>query len=736
MAKRNAVPLAIYAVLTWACAAWSQTTSEVEPSQAAPLWDTFSDTWVAADALGRQLPGHDEVGLPRADRTVGIFYFLWLGAHAGNGPYDVSKVLAEDPTAIEKRDSPLWGPLGAMHHWGEPLFGYYRTDDAYVLRKHAQMLADAGVDVVIFDVTNQWTYKSDYRALLRVFSEVRRDGGKTPHVAFLCPFWKPAKVVAELYQDLYEPGLDRDLWFRWEGKPLILADPALIADTAGTEEKNTPERLEAGHRLGQSFTADKPFDSVGGCFPTWRHPDSGVTLTLFRDGPQGEKIACRVFADVEDNAVRSLEFPEPLPPGAYYLEISEPKGVIGWWSHTDDVLPHGQAFADGRPGLGDRVLRVGLADEVASRLRKFFTFRKPQADYFRGPTGPDMWSWLEVYPQHVFKNARGEKEQMSVGVGQNAVDGRLGSMSEPGSRGRSFHRGAVDASPGAVLRGHNLAEQWERALKEDPRFIFVTGWNEWIASRFDQFAGVHRPVMFVDQFDQEHSRDIEPMNGGHGDNYYYQLAAFIRRYKGVRPRPAATARPITIDGRFDDWNEVAPEYRDTIGDPARRNHPGYGHAGPYVNTTGRNDLVAAKVSWDARNVYFYIRTRQAITPPSDPNWMMLLIDADHNSSTGWLGYDLIVNRLNVQTQTTTVERHQDTGSRWGSPVEISYRMTGNELELAVPRAVLGITQLPAVLDFKWADNIQQTGDAGDFTLNGDVGPNDRYNYRAVLESGE
>jgi hypothetical protein len=25
--------------------------------------------------------------------------------------------------------------------------------------------------------------------------------------------------------------------------------------------------------------------------------------------------------------------------------------------------------------------------------------------------------------------------------------------------------------------------------------------------------------MFVDQFDQEHSRDIEPMRGGHGDDY-------------------------------------------------------------------------------------------------------------------------------------------------------------------------------------------------------------------------
>jgi hypothetical protein len=130
-------------------------------------------------------------------------------------------------------DSPLWGPLHVPHHWGESLFGYYLTDDAYVLRKHAQMLSDAGVDFIVFDVTNQFTYKPYYMALLRVFSEVRAAGGKTPQVAFLCPFWEPAKVVRELYRDLYEPGLHRDLWFQWQGKPLILADPELIEEGEG-----------------------------------------------------------------------------------------------------------------------------------------------------------------------------------------------------------------------------------------------------------------------------------------------------------------------------------------------------------------------------------------------------------------------------------------------------------------------------------------------------------------------
>ncbi len=243
------------------------------PAAPRPVWDTFSDTWVATDALGRSLPAGAEAGLPRQHRTVGAFYFLWLYPSGGLGPFDITRILAQDPQAITNAASPLWGPMHHYHHWGEPIFGYYLSDDEAVLRKHAQMLTDAGVDVIIFDVTNQLTYPESWKTLCRVFDQIRREGGQTPQIAFLCPFWDPKKVARELWEQLYRPGLYPELWFRWEGKPLILADPA----------------------------------------------------------------------------------------------------------------------------------RTDLEPEVRDR----FTFRKPQPDYFVGPTGPDQWGWLEVYPQHVFTNAAG-----------------------------------------------------------------------------------------------------------------------------------------------------------------------------------------------------------------------------------------------------------------------------------------------------------------------------------------
>ncbi len=559
----------------------------------AKAWDTQPDTWVATDALGRKVSTQEQVGPPRRDKFVGIFYFLWMGQHGTDGPYDVSKILAEHPDAMKDPNSPPWGPMTRFHYWGEPLFGYYFSDDAWVLRKHAQMLADAGVDVIIFDVTNQATYKKVYMELCRVFSEVRRDGGRTPQIAFLTPFWDPPRVVEELYKDLYGPGLYKDLWFQWKGKPLILAD----------KEKVDPKYLD------------------------------------------------------------------------------------------------------------------------------FFTFRKPQPDYFRGPSGPNEWGWLEKYPQHVFYDENNKPEQMVVGIGQNGHDGRLSAFSVANTYGRSWHNGKKDERPGAVNLGLNVSEQWKRALEVDPEFIWITGWNEWIAMRFNEFAGEKEPVMFVDQFTQEYSRDIEPMVGGHTDSYYYQMVDYIRKFKGARPIPTAgPKKTIRIGKGFAGWQVVTPEYRDDIGDTMHRNHPGYGQT--YTNTTGRNDFVLMKVARDDRFVYFYARTLEPITPHTDPRWMMLFINSDCNCKTGWKGYDFVVNRRVVNAETTLLEVSKGEWN-WKQAAEIGYHVKGNELELAIPRKSLGFGDLrkPLRFDFKWADNMQNDGNILEFTMNGDVAPSGRFNYR-------
>ena len=734
-----------------------------------PAWDVYSDTWDAVDLLGRTLPTFEETGPPRADKQIGVFYFLWNGRHGDEGPYDVNKILAQDPDAMQKKDSPLWGRMYVPHHWGESVFHYYVGEDEGVLRKHAQMLGDAGVDVVIFDVTNQLTYPESYQALCKVFAEVRAAGNHAPQIAFLTPFWSPKKVVNELYRDFYSKGDYEDLWYRWNGKPLIMADPNLISEEAlETKRIAVPQQLTEGKQLQQMFSADKPFVSVGAAVPTWNTKDSAVAMMLYQkqyDETNGEDrmyvVRRQEFQNVADNGWLMLDLKKTFPPGDYMLVMNSPKGKVGWWqsedhpvfqgkkgadvTYIDSLTPHGTKYAHDEKNA-PFAIRIVPEDEQSQKIRDFFTFRKPQPDYFVGPTGPDQWGWLEVFPQHGFyvlgENGNQIIEQATVGTAQNAVDGKLGVLSNPRSHGRSFHNGKEPPSEEQDFTGRNFAEQWQRAFELDPKFVFVTGWNEWIMGRFDEtapFNGVG-VVSFVDQFNTEYSRDIEPMIGGHEDAYYYQFIAYNRLFKGTRPLPKVVPQAIAVDASFDDWADVSPEFRDTIGDPANRDERGWGKGTRYTNTTGRNDLVVAKVSYDAENAYFYVRTKDEITGAGEANWMMLYIDTDGEHDTGWLGYDLVVNRVqqavnaNAQVKQASTERNVDGKYEWTSLATVDCRVQGNELELVVPLKLLNEeSQLPDFIRFKWADNIQQTGEWADLTINGDVAPNDRYNYRAVFK---
>src|SRR6476620_7774483 len=110
--------------------------------------DTFADTWFATAGAGRRVPGFAECGGPRTNKWVGIFYWTWHVPQE-NGPNDNTRLIAASTNG-----SVAWPNNGAPHHWGEPELGYYLMTDPFVIRKHATMLVDAGVDVVLFDTTN------------------------------------------------------------------------------------------------------------------------------------------------------------------------------------------------------------------------------------------------------------------------------------------------------------------------------------------------------------------------------------------------------------------------------------------------------------------------------------------------------------------------------------------------------------------------------------------------------
>jgi len=570
-----------------------------------------SNQWAATDGLGRRLPVESEAGAPKKDKFIAIFYWTW---HQGDDDTtyhvkNISEIVRKYPEAMKDYHHPAWGTKQpGFFFWEQPLFGYYKTTDTWVLRKHAEMLADAGVDAVFFDCTNGTiTWQDSYEALLKTWDQAQKDGVKVPKIASMLPFGPSAHALVslrQLYHDLYQPGRYKNLWFFWKGKPCIMGYPDKLTDSA------------------------------------------------------------------EDRAIA-----------------------------------------------------------------EFFTFRPGQPDYVNGPRRNDQWGWLENYPQHGYvKGENGKFEQVTVGVAQNAcpaTKGHCSAFNLPGSFGRSFsQRNGFDPRPDGYLYGWNFQEQWDRAFEVDPELVFITGWNEYIAGQWlpkDSWTG--DPFSFVDQFDWNHSRDIEPNKGwgDKGDSYYLQLISNVRKFKGMEAPDKASAPKTIKIGKADQWADVLPDYNHYKGNTMHRDHRGR-YDQYYKNSTGRNDIVGAKVARDAEKIYFYAETAEKLTSPNDRNWMMLLIDTDRNKSTGWNGYDFIVNRVSPKGNKAIVEKNVAGRWEWETVAQTKFAVSNNKLELEIKREILNLAGKDIDIEFKWNDNMQENGNIMDFYVNGDTAPGGRFNF--------
>ena len=201
--------------------------------------DIYPDTWVATDAVGRTMPSYEEVGAVKNDqrRIVGIFYITWhtQGLAGLKSPYtaDVTKILEKDPNARLQADNPLW--TEGSYHYAEPEMGYFLSQDEWVIRKDISMLADAGVDVMIMDVTNAVRYWDEWDVIFKTMEKMKAEGNKVPKFCFWAFNGPVITVVQDLYERIYEKNQYPDLWFYWDGKPLLLYNGTPKYDANGQD---------------------------------------------------------------------------------------------------------------------------------------------------------------------------------------------------------------------------------------------------------------------------------------------------------------------------------------------------------------------------------------------------------------------------------------------------------------------------------------------------------------------
>lgn len=565
--------------------------------------DPMSDTWVTEDDLGRVVASADNVVTNNAigkKSKVGIFYYVWHGQH-GDEIKDVTKLLAKDPV------NPAWGNPGQPHWWGEPAMGYYKGGDPFIIAKHMQMLVDAGIDFLFFDMTNALIYSKNVLAVMKEIDRRRKLGLKAPQLA--CMFHSaPGTTLKKAYIGFYKhnPYNNNDIWFHWQGKPLALVD-------------------------------------------------------------------------ANDDEVKALP----------------------------------------------------------ASIRDYFTMRFSWA-WLNGKI-ENAWPWLENYPQQpgwtTGNDGNKETEQLTVCVAQHAHT----------KIGRSYHNkvepnfdkyGLCKETP----YGYNFAEQWKRAFEIHPPVLMITQWNEWIAGRFlvqneSDLSGT-RPgatprigeSMFIDEYNQEFSRDSEPSrNPLIRDNYYMQLISNMRKYKGARKIPVPTvSKEIDIDGSFAQWDNIDPKFIDEPGDVDFTSETAQQHGVDSVT----NDIVLCRVTKDINSLYFYAQTRADIagmTKATKSRHMSILINSDRMYNTGWYGYDYMISP--DDNMGMAVYAYNKETSAWVETAKAKYRIEGNQMMVAVDKAALELSG-DKTFDFKWVDNVlKSTTDILDFYASGECAPNGRFNYR-------
>ena len=506
---------------------------------------------------------------------------------------------------------PIGGPDFPTFYWAKPLFGYYRSTDPWVIRKHLGMLADAGVDFLFLDYTNGSVYDDELKTLLDVALELKREGVRVPRLTFFLnsePDWK----IEHLFKNWYSKPEYDSMWFRWNGRPLLMA---------ARPKNDAPFKDPTLIPAAQSFFTFRP---------TW----------------------------------------------AFHAQTDEP---TKWRFLHGFNAPIALSPDDGTPE------QIVVAKS----------------------TGGPIWDNLRD-------------------GGVSAVEGKT--------------HVEADYAPDWTLadRGRGLFFQsaWDKALKAAPPITLVTGWNEWTASVWDTPGVVmlgRKTVAgqghIVDEFNPQFNRDLEPMTGDYGDNYFWQFVANVRRLKGM-DAPQIVSPPRKISGKgFGSWKNVTPDFRDARHDTARRDFDAQVPNIHYLNTSARNDIESCKVARDAKTVWFYARTVAPLSAPVGSNWMLLFLDLDCNARTGWNGYDCVLSRSRNE-KWVSVERNIGGRFSWQKIGEAREKWRGNELEIAVPRSLLSLPKGAVKFDFKWADNaLSNNPNVMDFTSNGDVAPDLRFNYR-------
>ncbi len=366
-------------------------------------------------------------------------------------------------------------------------------------------------------------------------------------------------------------------------------------------------------------------------------------------------------------------------------------------------------------GKSTKPIIVSVPGELSDELNNYFDVRVSQFHQDSYPK-EDIWFYMEgKRPPSLCTDV------MNVSVAQmnncafgNAFKGPFGKNTDSFGRGYSS-KSPVNHKADAILCGDNFQEEWNHAIQIDPDMVFVTGWNEWFVQKIcytnPDGTYMYDVATFWDTFNTEYSRDVEMTKTptyvvgedgeyiaeGYGDNFYLQLAANIRRYKGIANSKDVFEAPssvsVDLSGPLSQWDAVTERYIAISTVKMKRSYRGYFKGTDYKQAEPDNFIKEVKVTYDKDNVYFLITTDENITAhqAGKTNWMNLFIGVEDFDAPAWENFQYVLNRNPVSNTETSIERFTIEDSyETESAGTVQYRVDGKTMQIAVPRSTIGI----------------------------------------------
>ena len=384
-------------------------------------------------------------------------------------------------------------------------------------------------------------------------------------------------------------------------------------------------------------------------------------------------------------------------------------------------------------GASDQPASFALDSTADAEILDFFDIKESQwpTSAYRNPEG---FPWMEFTAD---PHAYGDTVNVSVAQHNRLPfsDALLSSVIAGQMMGRGWHDGRADHSEQAVFSGANFEERYEKARALDPAYLFVTGWNEWVAQK--QYGTGNSPnagldptlpkqrVFFVDTVNTEYSRDVEMMKGGYFDNFYLQMARNNRAYKGTPYDPVpAPAVSIDIKKGLSQWNAVADIYCDFVGDAPARDFVGHAVNLTYTAPAAVNDIREVRVAADAEALYFLVETQEDIVPDPRTGELPKVYLSVPGRAGGFAGYHYEVTPAKGGV---TVSALSGEDKLIRTPAgKGAYTRGGRYLQIRVPRSALQLTGALAV-HFKVVDGADLTRPESFYT-EGDACPIGRMNF--------